>query len=124
MAATSANVVVTDIAWSPPQQEQHQQQQQAQQLQQQQQQQQQQKESAEIYSSVVAASGSNGVVVVWPAHSILSTQSSTSSVMGPAPEAVLRQHTRAINRMAWNQKRPGWLLTGSQVSKLAEFSNP
>jgi len=95
--------------------------------------------------SLVAAAGSNGAVVVWRASSLLglataapigttasggdhglfqqrqhrSTDTPTSTaVVGSAfqPEAVLIEHSRAVNRLAWHNRRPGLLLTASQDS--------
>jgi hypothetical protein len=83
--------VITDVAWSLPQIE------------------------GDPDSTVVAAAGSNGVVIVWNAkHAFLDT--TAASAMGPPPDAVLSQHSRAVNRLAWhsNGKKPGYLLTASQ----------
>eukprot|EP00566_Odontella_aurita_P004060 CAMPEP_0113564672 /NCGR_PEP_ID=MMETSP0015_2-20120614/21750_1 /TAXON_ID=2838 /ORGANISM="Odontella" /LENGTH=1222 /DNA_ID=CAMNT_0000466781 /DNA_START=16 /DNA_END=3680 /DNA_ORIENTATION=- /assembly_acc=CAM_ASM_000160 len=90
--------------------------------------------------SLVAAAGSNGVVVVWNAQSALlgaeapavthstrhhflggggkatdASSASSSAVIGQ-PEAVLADHSRAVNRLAWHPtgRHPGLLLTGSQ----------
>jgi WD repeat-containing protein 24 len=71
--------------------------------------------------SIIAAAGSNGVVVVWSARSafLLESDGSTSSSMvnHQQPEAILSQHSRAVNRLAWHPRRPGLLLTASQVCK-------
>jgi len=91
--------------------------------------------------SLVAAAGSNGVVVVWRAEeALLGTTSGrersfqqqarahgrqrhgTAAAPSPAsaatigqPEAVLMEHSRAVNRLAWHPtgRRPGMLLTAS-----------
>ncbi|CAB9500416.1 GATOR complex protein WDR24 [Seminavis robusta] len=70
----------------------------------------------EEMDSIVAAAGSNGVVVVWSARkAFLSDGDGTSNAMvNQQPEAILSQHTRAVNRLAWHPKRPGLLLTASQ----------
>ena len=66
--------------------------------------------------SIVAAAGSNGVVVVWSARrAFLESDRSANSMANQQPEAILSQHSRAVNRLAWHPKRPGLLLTGSQV---------
>lgn len=89
--SSASTVVITDVAWSLPQDE------------------------SDADSSVVAAAGSNGVVVVWNAkHAFLDP--AAPAAMGPPPDAVLSQHSRAVNRLAWrsNGKKPGYLLTASQ----------
>lgn len=66
--------------------------------------------------SIVAAAGSNGVVVVWSARrAFLEGDGSANSMANQQPEAILSQHSRAVNRLAWHPKRPGLLLTASQV---------
>lgn len=66
--------------------------------------------------SIVAAAGSNGVVVVWSARrAFLDGDGSGNSMANQQPEAILSQHSRAVNRLAWHPERPGLLLTGSQV---------
>ena len=78
-------------------------------------------------SSLVAAAGSNGVILVWDAAALLEGVTNGKPVKGAAgrstaavsataipPEAVLRQHVRAVNRLAWHPKRPGFLLSASQ----------
>mmetsp|Transcript_28216 Transcript_28216/g.68653 ORF Transcript_28216/g.68653 Transcript_28216/m.68653 type:complete len:1083 (-) Transcript_28216:1910-5158(-) len=91
--------------------------------------------------SFIAAAGSNGVVAIWDAQSLLFSsapsassssrnvgrrhESSTSgtaptagSMMTQPPEGILSQHTRAVNALAWHPRRPGLLLTGSQDSTI------
>ena len=89
--------------------------------------------------SLVAAAGSNGVVVVWRAEEALLGESGRernfqqqarghdrqrhgAAAPSPAsvatigqPEAVLMEHSRAVNRLAWHPtgRRPGMLLTAS-----------
>lgn len=64
---------------------------------------------------MVAAAGSNGAVIVWNAKDAF-LDPSAATAMGPPPDAILSQHSRAVNRLAWhpNQKMPGFLLTASQ----------
>jgi WD40 repeat protein len=91
--------------------------------------------------SLIAVAGSNGVVVVWRAESFLanttagggvssvhnvnipfgrsmvgSFNSRADNTMSAQPEAVLVEHTRAVNRLVWHRRRPGLLLTASQDS--------
>lgn len=91
MVSSTLSVVVTDVAWSLPQVE------------------------SDPDSSIVAAAGSNGVVVVWNAKQAF-LHPTAASAMGSPPDAVLTQHSRAVNRLAWhpNPSRPGYLLTASQ----------
>ena len=90
LVSTTSTVAVTDVAWSFPQ---------------------------EDDDDIVAAAGSNGVVVVWSAQKGLLNPTATSS-MAAAPDAVLSQHSRAVNRLAWHPstKKAGLLLTASQDS--------
>lgn len=76
------------------------------------------KKKEEVLDSIVAAAGSNGVVVVWSARRsfLAEGDGSASSMANQQPEAILSQHTRAINRLAWHPRRPGLLLSASQVS--------
>lgn len=60
--------------------------------------------------SLIAAAGSNGLIVVWNAENLLGGSN--------APEAVLSQHVRAVNRLDWHPTRPGLLLSASQDSKV------
>ena len=64
--------------------------------------------------SLIAAAGSNGAVVVWRAKDLMG--GSTGASIGHQPEAVLVEHSRAVNRLAWHPtgRRPGLLLTASQ----------
>jgi len=86
----NSNAVVTDVAWSLSQSDD---------------------------SEVIAAAGSNGVVVVWDANDFL-TAANSAMLLGPAPEAVLSLHSRAVNRLAWHpsSSMAGCLLTASQDS--------
>eukprot|EP00547_Thalassionema_nitzschioides_P002698 CAMPEP_0194214342 /NCGR_PEP_ID=MMETSP0156-20130528/15499_1 /TAXON_ID=33649 /ORGANISM="Thalassionema nitzschioides, Strain L26-B" /LENGTH=918 /DNA_ID=CAMNT_0038942573 /DNA_START=52 /DNA_END=2809 /DNA_ORIENTATION=- len=88
---SSTSNVVTDVAWSLPQ------------------------DGDRVDSSVVAAAGSNGAVIVWNAEEAF-LDPSAATAMGPPPDAVLSQHARAVNRLAWhpNKRTPGFLLTASQ----------
>jgi hypothetical protein len=61
-------------------------------------------------TSLIAAAGSNGVIVVWTAETLLEGESGQF----PAPDAILSQHVRAVNRLAWHPRRPGLLLSASQ----------
>lgn len=76
------------------------------------------KKREEILDSIVAAAGSNGVVVVWSARRsfLAEGDGSASSMANQQPEAILSQHSRAVNRLAWHPRRPGLLLSASQVS--------
>lgn len=107
---THGNVTITAVAWSPPQigkgrmqgagdtgEE----------------------TKIRYNDSLVAAAGSNGVIAVWNAkHAFFSEGSGESSTLAnQQPEAILSQeHTRAVNSLAWHPKRPGILLSASQVS--------
>lgn len=101
---THANIVITCVAWSMPQVK---------------------SEGEELalneedQNTLVAAAGSNGVVVIWSARQAFFSQTSaggSSTMAHQQPEATLSQHTRAVNSLAWHPKRPGLLLTASQVS--------
>jgi hypothetical protein len=103
-----ANVVVTSVAWSPPQENPdanlerggH-------------------DPTDETSDTLFAAAGSNGVVVVWNARQAFFSEGSggSSTLANQQPEAILSQeHTRAVNCLAWHPRRPGLLLTASQVS--------
>lgn len=48
-------------------------------------------------NSFIAAAGSNGVIAIWKANTLLQK--------GLAPEAVLSQHTRAVNRLSWHPRK-------------------
>jgi WD40 repeat protein len=105
---TNANIVITCVAWSMPQVK---------------------SEGEEValkeedQNTVVAAAGSNGVVVIWSARQAFFSQTSgggSSTMAHQQPEATLSQHTRAVNSLAWHPKRPGLLLTASQVSDWIE----
>ena len=76
------------------------------------------KKKEEVLDSLVAAAGSNGVVVVWSARRsfLADGGGSASSMANQQPEAILSQHSRAVNRLAWHPRRPGLLLSASQVS--------
>lgn len=71
---------------------------------------------AERTDTIVAAAGSNGVVVVWSSETFFPEGSRGSATLGnQQPDAYLSQHTRAVNSLAWHPRRPGLLLTASQV---------
>ena len=99
-------------------------------------------DSDRLDDSLIAVAGSNGVVVVWRAASLLtnlttgsnpglvavgnshasnapfSRQSlhSRSSPVSAQPEAILVEHSRSVNRIVWHHRRPGLLITASQDS--------
>jgi hypothetical protein len=109
-------------------------------------------EAERLEDSLIAVAGSNGVVVVWRAGSLLTHHALTSSSSGShigggggsnsgshtlntpfhrsstttlhsrsssltaQPEAILVEHTRAVNRLVWHRRRPGLLITASQDS--------
>lgn len=108
---THGNVTITAVAWSPPQivkggkasggdssgEE----------------------TKVRYHDSLVAAAGSNGVIAVWNAKQAFFSEGSgeSSTLANQQPEAILSQeHTRAVNSLAWHPKRPGIILTASQVS--------
>jgi WD40 repeat protein len=106
---THGNVAVTCVAWSPiqspsggndggdPISTQHQ-------------------SESEKTNTMVAAAGSNGVVVVWSSETFFPEGRRGSSTLGnQQPQGYLSQHTRAVNSLAWHPRRPGLLLTASQV---------
>jgi hypothetical protein len=111
-AMTHANVVVTSVAWSMPQTKagtdgasergQH------------------PRREDEKSDTLVAAAGSNGTVAVWSARQAFFSEGNggSSTLANQQPEAILSQHTRAVNSLAWHPSRPGLLLTASQVSSL------
>lgn len=74
------------------------------------------KKKEEVLDSIVAAAGSNGAVVVWSARRsfLADGDGSASSMANQQPEAILSQHSRAVNRLAWHPRRPGLLLSASQ----------
>lgn len=72
------------------------------------------KQESVLLDSLVAAAGSNGVVVVWSARRAF-FEGDASAMANQQPEAILGQHSRAVNRLAWHPRRPGLLLTASQV---------
>ena len=74
------------------------------------------KKEEQAMDSIVAAAGSNGVVVVWSARRAFLEGDESSSMANQQPEAILSQHSRAVNRLAFHPRRPGLLLTASQVS--------
>ena len=63
------------------------------------------------YQSLIAAAGSNGSIVVWRQETLLQGQVGQQKQLQPpqlqsmAPEVVLNQHIRAVNRLAWHPKR-------------------
>jgi WD40 repeat protein len=68
--------------------------------------------------SLVAAAGSSGVICIWNAKQTFFSEGSgeSSTLQNQQPEAILgQQHTRAVNSLAWHPKRPGILLSASQV---------
>lgn len=108
---THGNVTITAVAWSPPQVmkgkvssvdggEEH---------------------KVGYTDSLVAAAGSNGAIAVWNAKQSFFSEGSgeSSTLANQQPESILTQeHTRAVNSLAWHPKRPGVILTASQVSRL------
>jgi hypothetical protein len=50
---------------------------------------------------LIAAAGSNGVIVVWTAETLLEGESGQF----PAPDAILSQ-PNTVNRLAWHPRRP------------------
>jgi hypothetical protein len=99
------------------------------------QQQQQEQQRLLLRSSMIAAAGSNGIIVVWNTETLLhldtttstrsndtSTQKKFSSHKTPTtstpaaypPTAILNQHIRQVNRLAWHPTRDGILLSASQ----------
>ena len=87
-------------------------------------------ESIDKSHSLIAASASNGVVVIWQAQKLMNTnisdnsdqynsgwKRSNDSGMGQ-PEAILSEHSRAVNRLAWHPTKFGMLLTASQDSTI------
>mmetsp|Transcript_19354 Transcript_19354/g.27360 ORF Transcript_19354/g.27360 Transcript_19354/m.27360 type:complete len:890 (-) Transcript_19354:965-3634(-) len=110
-ASDAVNVIVTDVAWSMPQlstsdkasNESFRENENLKSR---------QSSSPFLRSSVVAAAGSNGVVVIWNAEMSFLSGDKTQN---PLPEAVLSQHSRAVNRLAWHPgKKSCLLLTASQ----------
>ena len=105
-----ANVTITTVEWSPPQvrrggkvtggeagEE----------------------KGVRVTDSFVAAAGSNGAIAIWNAKQAFFSEGSgeSSTLANQRPEAILSQeHTRAVNSLAWHPKRPGILLSASQVS--------
>lgn len=74
--------------------------------------------------TLVAAGGSNGVIAIWNAKQTFFSGGSkaSSTVANQQPEAILSQeHTQAVNSLAWHPKRPGILLSASQVSNFSQF---
>ena len=85
--------------------------------------------------SIVAAAGSNGVVVAWHARTALlddvgsggagtgmkaywshrNEEVDAAVALVGQPEAVLAEHTRAVNRLAWHARQHDLLLSASQV---------
>lgn len=102
--STQMSVVITDVSWSAAFSDKNQ------------------------TSSYIACAGSNGVIIVWNAMALLEgstaspntkSEGATRQVSGSVtavspPEAVLSQHIRAVNRLAWHPIRPGLLLSASQ----------
>mmetsp|Transcript_2342 Transcript_2342/g.3286 ORF Transcript_2342/g.3286 Transcript_2342/m.3286 type:complete len:947 (-) Transcript_2342:327-3167(-) len=91
-SASTTTVTVTDVAWSLPQ------------------------VTGNYESSVVAVAGSNGAVVILDTRDHLLLNPHSTKTGGAIREAILTQHTRAVNKLAWhpNPKRSGCLLTASQ----------
>lgn len=123
---TYGNVVVTRVAWSMPQRSGGSQKSTEQGVgggtmnAHYQQSSQRQEKGGSIDTSLIAAAGSNGAVVVWTAKQLMFSDgvdgggASGGSLVNQQPEAVLSQHTRAVNSLAWHPKRSGLLLTASQ----------
>ena len=113
-----ANVTITTVEWSPPQvgrggkgaegnsaEE----------------------KGLRVTDSLVAAAGSNGVIAIWNAKQAFFSEGNgeSSTLANQRPEAILSQeHTRAVNSLAWHPKRPGILLSASQVSVAPPFLSP
>lgn len=105
-AASNVNVILTDVAWSIPQET--------------------QRDSNDSNdntmdsASFIAAAGSNGVIVVWSADTLLLKNQTTGlhNNSFPAPDAVLTQHVRAVNRLAWHPTKTGLLLSASHDGKV------
>jgi len=101
-------------------------------------------EAERLDDSLIAVACSNGVVVLWRAGTLLLLNSSNgvgapgnsnshglntpfhrssviqlqsrSSPLIAQPEAILVEHSRAVNRLVWHKRRPGLLITASQDS--------
>ena len=68
--------------------------------------------------SLLAAAGSNGIVAIWNSRQLLFSEGNSggsSTLADQQPEAILSQHTRAVNSLAWHPRLSGLLLTASQV---------
>ncbi|GKY92256.1 hypothetical protein MPSEU_000196700 [Mayamaea pseudoterrestris] len=92
--AMPMNVTVTSVAWSPNWNQNDSEQQ--------------QEKDAEKSRSFIAAAGSNGVIVVFSASSLLEADSN------PLVEVILSEHVRAVNGLDWHPHLPGLLLSASQ----------
>ena len=62
-----------------------------------------------LRSSTIAAAGSNGLIVLWPAAPLLDTAGGNTK-----PVAILNQHVRPVNRLAWHPTNDHLLLSASQ----------
>jgi len=87
--------------------------------------------SVGMQASLIAACASNGVVVIWRSKELFGVTESNginANVGGKInqPEAVLAEHTRAVNGLAWHPTKYGLLLTASQDAsvKIWEFDRP
>jgi hypothetical protein len=62
-----------------------------------------------LRTSMIAAAGSNGIIVLWNAAPLLDATGSTLT-----PTAILNQHNRQVNRLAWHPGNDLLLLSASQ----------
>lgn len=102
------SATVTAVEWSPPQIQKG------------------DGDETQYSDSLVAAASSNGVICVWNARQTFFSEGTgeSSTLQNQTPEAILGQeHTRAVNSLAWHPKRPGVLLSASQVRKALFFSS-
>jgi WD40 repeat protein len=61
-----------------------------------------------LRTSMIAAAGSNGIIALWNAAPLLDATGNT------APVAILNQHNRQVNRLAWHPGNDHILLSASQ----------
>jgi WD40 repeat protein len=60
----------------------------------------------------IAAGGSNGCILLWRASRLVADTKATGGTV--PPDAVLRQHARAVNRIAWHPTDTSVFLSASQ----------